>query len=220
MTIECEQIGTVDPGSETKISCAIYVMRRALAGEAVSISIMAESPNLNITYEIILMTDRVLELSWGVKIPNTLLLNREVSIDIEVSNVGQGPIQGIVTPTAPFGWNLTPTTFDVSLDVDENRILLIKLTPNSKTAAPIVGILFSPDGGEDVLGGQFTFNMPTPLAVDTEEEVVVQPIEAGDTSTPAPSLIFAMIGLLIMAVATRFKEEKTGEVMPKPSRTR
>ncbi len=210
VTVECEQIGTVDPGSETKVSCPIYVMRRAQAGEEVSITIQAQSPNLNITYEISLMTDRVLEVSWGVKIPNTLLLNREVSIDIEMVNVGQGPIQGIVTPTAPFGWNLTPTMFDVSLDVDEDRILTIKLTPNSRPAAPIVGVLFSADAGAEVLGGQFTFNIPTPLYVDNEEdeEEVVQVVEAEDVSTPAPPLSIAIIGLLIMAVVTRFKEER------------
>ena len=185
-------------------------MRRAQAGEEVSITIQAQSPNLNITYEITLMTDRVLEVSWGVKIPNTLLLNREVSIDIEMVNVGQGPIQGIVTPTAPFGWNLTPTMFDVSLDVDEDRILTIKLTPNSRPAAPIVGVLFSADAGEEVLGGQFTFNIPPPLYVDNEEdeEEVVQVVEAEDVSTPAPPLSIAIIGLLIMAVVTRFKEER------------
>jgi len=222
VTVECEQIGTVSPGDEMKISCPIYVMRRAQAGETVSISIRAESQTLNITYEITLMTDRVLEVSWGVKIPNTLLLNREVSIDIEATNVGQGPIQGIVTPTAPFGWNLTPTTFDVSLDIDENRIFVIKLTPNSRLSDPIVGVLFSVDDGEDVIGGQFTFSLPTPLAVDTDdnEEVAVQPIETVDSSTPAPSLAFALIGLFIMAVSARNTNERTDKRVHKPSRTR
>ena len=188
---ECDNVGTVNSGESTTLSCNIIISEGEMGGTEKTVKITVSAENKVISSSVSLVVDELKQLNWvNIELPK-LKQGEEKIVLIDVKNEGNTNFSARIDLGKPESWNaaIQDSTFLV-LEPGEIRRLRVEVTPNSVGGGEL--ILKIRDGG-DIFGNEHKI-------IFDENSVIAKVSSEGGDSGVSGLVIGIIIALLFVAV--------------------
>ena len=176
---------TLAPGTSSIIWCTVLIPLSEQAGSEPTVSLRMEGEGVVVENSITLLVDSVSAVVWSLR--DNPIVNQavtEVSMTVDIQNIGNSEINHVLAINAPDDWNaFINDELIVRLSPGESRSIVFEFTPNTGKDGAIELTL---KNAETIQDSTFTF----------EVEVIPTSVEDEDII----STLIPILGMLLLVV--------------------
>jgi len=176
---------TLDPGTSSIIWCTVLIPLSEQAGSEPTVSLRMEGEGVVVENSITLLVDSVSAVVWNLR--DNPIVNQavtEVSMTVDIQNIGNSEINHVLTINAPDGWNaFINDELIVRLSPGESRSIVFEFTPKTAKDGSIVLTL---KNAETIQDSTFTFEVEVIPTSGEDEDII--------------STLIPILGMLLLVV--------------------